>query len=278
MTLPVDFAQRYGPWAVVTGSSSGIGYQFSLQLAAAGLSVVLVARRQERLDALSKHINENYPVQTKVIVADLMQEEGWRSVVSETADLDVGLLVNNAGVEVYGSFFHDTLEKHLALISLNVTAVTALAHQIGRRITDRGRGGIINVSSIASTPQPWMSTYAGSKSFVSTLSLVLRSELTPKGVDVLALEPGFTVSEMTDRGKHVVDTEKLGVQYVSSEQCVSEALVALTNNKDRTTPGFMNRFMFFLVNILPTWLTMHLFSKKIQDLSDPEVFKHLPLS
>lgn len=278
MSLPVDFAQKYGPWAVVTGSSSGIGYEFSLQLAAAGVSVVLVARRQDRLEALSKHICETYPVQTKVIVADLSQEDGWRSVVTGTADLDIGLLINNAGVSNYGSFFHDTVEQHLTLGAVNVTALTALVHVIGRRIADRGRGGIINVSSTASRHQPWMSTYSGSKAFVSTLSLVLRDELKSKGVEVLALEPGFTESEMTDRTKELVDTEKLGVKFITAEQCVREGLVALTAKKARTTPGFMNRFMFFLVGMLPTWLTMMLFSKLLKDHSDPEVFKYHPIS
>lgn len=105
---------------------------------------MLVARRKDRREALSNQIAENYPVQTKLIVADLDIEQGWRSVVSETAQLDVGLLVNNAGLEVFGFVYHGTVEKHLALINLNGIAVTALAHQIGKHIPDRARGGIIN--------------------------------------------------------------------------------------------------------------------------------------
>lgn len=215
MSLPADFLEKYGPWAVVTGASSGIRYEFCIQLAAAGLAVVLTARRQERLEALSKHLTETYAVQTKVIVADLANEEGRRCVVNETGDLDVELLINNAGVAFMGNFARAPLETHLDLIALNVTAVTTLAHTFSCRLLDRGKGGIIFVSSTASRPQPFLSSYGGSKAFVTSLGLILREELMPKGANVMVLEPMFTQSE-TAATSRILDSDSLFKQNRTS--------------------------------------------------------------
>lgn len=260
MPLPANFVDSYGPWAVVTGASSGIGYEFCIQLAAAGLSIVLTARREERLEALSKRLRETYGVQTKVIVADLREEEGWRRVVNRTADLDVGLLVNNAGIEVMGPFARVPLERHMDVIALNVTAVTTLAHVFSNRLLDRGKGGIILVSSTASRPQPFVSTYGGSKAFVSTLGLILREELMPKGINVMVLEPMFVESEMIERAKKTVDMKKMIIPLITAATCVEEALVSFNVKKARNTPGIVNKLIFFVLGVLPTWITLKLFA------------------
>lgn len=158
------FPDKYGPYCVITGASSGIGEEFARQLAAGGLNLVLVARRKPRLDAIAAALCAEYSVETMVIEADLATDAGWRSVVAATEDLDVGLLVNNAGVEHIGSFFHDSVDFHMKLIALNVTTVCALTHVFGKRLVIRGRGGgIINVSSMLSQPVPWMASYCASK-------------------------------------------------------------------------------------------------------------------
>lgn len=274
MSLPSGFASKYGPWAVVTGASSGIGAQFAEQLAVAGISVAIVARRQERLEALSKHLVEDYAVKTRVIVADLAEPEGRDTVVRETADLDVGLLVNNAGVELYGSFFHDPVENHQKLIDLNVSAVTALAHAFGRRLAERGRGGILFVSSIASRVFPWFSTYSASKSFVTALSLILREELGPKGIDVLSLEPGMVETEMSDRAADKIDMAKLGLQPQSAESCVSDALRSLYSKRSRVTPGLPNKISLFFMGLLPQSTLLSLMNSLIPKVMQPELLEY----
>lgn len=274
MPLPSEFVSKYGPWAVVTGASSGIGAEFAKQLAAAGLAVVLVARRQERLQALSKYLVEHYAVQTQVIVADLTTLEGRGAVIANTSDLDVGLLINNAGIELVGSFFHDGAEEHQKLIDLNVSAVTALAHAFGRRLVERGRGGIVFLSSMASRVLPWYATYSASKAFVSALSLALREELRRKGVDVLSLESGAVESEIYDRALEQIDLRKLGVKPQAVGICVSKALHSLYSKRPKVTPGFMNKVTLLITGLLPQSVVLSLLHSSQQKVMRPELLAY----
>lgn len=271
MPLPADFLHKYGPWAVITGASSGIGAEFARHIAATGISVVLVARREERLQQLSAELCENYPIQAKNIVADLSTEAGWRSVISETEDMDIGLLVNNAGVELVGSFFRDPLDKHLNLIDVNVSAVTALAHAFGPRLAKRGKGGLLFVSSILASPMPWFGTYSASKAFVLNLALIVREELAPKGVDVLALEPGVVSTEMSQRVTSDVDFSKMGVVIQAVDACVSEALQSLYDGKRRVTPGLINKVSLFVMGLIPDSVRMMIMGAGMKNAMNPEL-------
>lgn len=271
MSLPSDFSTRYGPWAVVTGASSGIGAEFARQLAGAGLSVVLVARRVERMKELSKEICENYPVETLIIPADLATDEGCQAVVAGTQDVDVGLVINNAGVEGAGSFFHHTMERHARLLSVNVNATTAISHALGRRLAERGRGGMIFVSSLLSTPCPYFSVYSASKAYVTTLSVILREELAPKGVDVLCLEPGVVQSEMSARALADVDLTKKGFKMQAPKDCVSETLESLYKKQVKVTPGLMNKVSMFFVHLMPDWMRMKVMGTVIDSAMKPEL-------
>lgn len=253
MSLPADFRTKYGPWAVVTGASSGIGAEFAQQLAAAGLSLVLVARRTELLDAAAKSLMEEYPIQVKTIAADLISDSGVQSVIDGTASIDVGLLVNNAGMAAHGSFFKDSAEMHSRLITLNVTAVMTLAHAFGKRLGLRRRGGMIFTSSMAADGFPWFANYAASKAYVTMLALMLRLELRPRGVDVLCLVPGVVKSEMSDRTiiEGGVDFASIGFHTMPVKDCVEEGLRSLYDGKAKVTPGLMNKIMQFIMGFLP---------------------------
>jgi len=224
----------------VTGASSGIGLEFAKQLAAARISVVLVARRKDRLEALSSEISQQYSVQTKVIVADLSTPVGIDAVVADTCDMDVGLLVNNAGIAQHGSFFHDKVDMHLKLLFVNVSAVTALAHAFGRRFADKGQGGILFLSSVSSVGWAWVATYSASKAFVTNLALILRTELKSKGVTIMALEPGLVASEKSDTTGKTIDFKQMGSSIQTAEKCVSVALRSFANGCARKTPGLLN--------------------------------------
>ena len=268
MPLPENFLTKFGPWALVTGASSGIGAEFARQLAAAGLSVAITARRKERLDALASEISEKHSVSTRVIAADLETDEGIRAIVDGTADIDVGLLINNAGMETHGSFFRDSPELHMKIIRVNTMAPTALAHSIGRRLADRGKGGIINISSLSSRPVPWAATYSATKAYLTNLSLILREELALKGVAVTVVEPGPVESEMTANAEGI-DWSKanMGMGLQSTADCVSESLQALSNNVPRMTPGFQGKIMSLVMKFMPHWLVM-----KLADASQRESF------
>lgn len=238
MTSPLFLRERYGPRAVVTGASSGIGAAFASHLAAAGLNVVLTARRSDRLVILADSLSKEHSVQVKSVTADLTTEFGWRVIVSACARLEVGLVVNNAGFEVHGSFFRHTSSVHCDLVRVNVSAVVALSHAFGRAMVEHGRGGLLFVSSVTHRPHAWYASYSASKAFVSSFAAVLRAELKGKGVDVLALEPGGVESEMMVRMRETINLEHISVPVISSEWCATEGIKALARGRGRWTPGF----------------------------------------
>lgn len=268
------FLPRYGPWAVITGASSGIGEAFAVHLAALGFNLVLTARREHLLNSLASKLSSAHSIQTKVITADLSTPTGWEPIEEGTKSLDVGLLINNAGVVLIGSFFHDPLDTHLNLIAVNVAAVTALAHIFGRRFADNGRGGIIFVSSIASRSSPWQATYSASKAFVTSLSIVLREELKPKGVNVLALEPGLTDTPMADAVNKTVNFAKAGEERSSVKQCVEEAMEQLEKGATKWTSGFKRRVKLFLLGLLPQWLELKIVSTVVKSIMDEKLLEY----
>lgn len=191
-----DFKKKYGPWALVTGASSGIGLEFARQLAVLGLNIILVARRKERLTTLSTELKNKHGVETKVVCADLSRDDFMDGVQSATEDLKVGLLINNAGFGTTGDFVENDLSKEIKMLHVNCRAPLILAHYFGKLMKERKQGGIIFSSSIvAFTAVPLWSNYAATKSYDLLLAEGLSSELKDVGVDVLALCPGTTEAE-----------------------------------------------------------------------------------
>jgi hypothetical protein len=186
------FEHQYGPWAVVTGASDGIGRALARDLAKSGLSLALVARRKAQLEALSAEVSGGgKSIRTRIIPADLGTYEGVAAVVEGTRDLDVGLLVAAAGFGTSKPFVEADLETELNMIDVNCRALAALAHEFGSRLSQRGRGGIVLMSSlVAFQGVPRAANYAATKAYVQTLAEGLAMELRPNGVDVLASAPG----------------------------------------------------------------------------------------
>ncbi len=140
--------QRYGPWAVVTGASSGIGRGLAVELARCGLSLVVVARRAEILEELANELHLLGAPEVRVISADLGTAHGVEQVQKNTADLDVGLLVASAGFGTSGDFLDSPAEAELEMLAVNCRAVLALSHSFGRRFVQRGGGGLVLLGSI----------------------------------------------------------------------------------------------------------------------------------
>lgn len=200
-----SFCEKYGPWAVVTGASGGLGREFVRQLGVLGLNVVLVARGEEEISKIGSETEREFSIKCMCVSADLTSEQGLNHVISATADLDVGLLVNNAGILYIGSFFRQEASDYEKLIALNVTAVTTLAHAFGRRLIKRAKGGILFVASVSKDPRPWMGAYCGSKAFVANLAYILRMELAQYGINVMSLEPGLIETDMTENNLQQID-------------------------------------------------------------------------
>ena len=185
-----EFAARYGPWAVIAGASEGVGASLARQLGERGVNVVLVARRQAVLDEVAAAVS----TETRTLVLDLSETGADGALADATADLDVGLLVYNAGADPYMARFLDQpVDVWQAMLARNCTTVLGAAHHFGDRMVARGRGGIAIVTSGAA----WaggarLATYGATKAFDLLLAESLWAELGPLGVDVLAMVLGAT--------------------------------------------------------------------------------------
>jgi len=187
----VRLRERYGPWAVVTGASDGIGREFAARLAEAGVHLVLAARRNDLLDEVANGLVRAHHVQVETIPIDLATRPGVDELVARTRDRDVGLLIASAGFGTSGPFVDARLDEELGMIDVNCRAVAALSHAFGRRFVDRKRGGIVLMSSlVAFQGVPRAANYAATKAYVQSFAEALRLELKPFGVDVVASAPG----------------------------------------------------------------------------------------
>ena len=185
-----SFPQRYGPWALVAGASDGIGESFARRLAARGLNIALLARREALLRECAAAIEREHGVETRVIRADLTGPDLSERVFGATEDLEVGLLVYNAGA-VHGArkLVEQPVEHALGLIDLNCRGPVLLAHHFAGRMVERGRGGIIlNTSVAALSGSSYTAAYAATKSFDLILAESLWHELSPSGVEPRVIE------------------------------------------------------------------------------------------
>jgi short-subunit dehydrogenase len=240
-----NLKNKYGPWALITGASSGIGEEFAYQLAAMGFNLVLLARHESRLEQVSHHIKQLHNIQTLPIAIDLSQPDFLQALSEKTAALEIGFLVSNAAGYRYGSFHKSDLTETAAFLRLNTNAPMQLAHFYGNKMKARGRGGILLVSSTgAFSAIPYMASYVASKAFVLSLGESLHIELKEHGVDVMVLAPGTTETPGTMNAENI-DNNKLGVKFMSPKIVVQQTLNVF-GKKVMFIPGGMNKFSFFL--------------------------------
>ena len=243
---PSSFASKYGPWAIVTGASSGIGEEFARQLAAEGFNLVLAARRQQQLEQLADELSSKNGIKVIVVVVDLAKPNALEILQAATGDIEVGLLVNNAGIENHGPFAEQQLIKETRLIQLNVLAPMQLAHHFASKMHARKRGGIIFVSSAAGFGAwPYLANYAASKAYLLTLGESLHYELTKHGVDVTVLAPGLTRTAMADNIGAAVDFSRFPMKMMHVKDVVRPALSAL-GRKSSVIPGWINNIVTFV--------------------------------
>ncbi|MFM5930376.1 MAG: SDR family NAD(P)-dependent oxidoreductase [Novosphingobium sp.] len=222
-----DFKDRYGPVALVTGASSGIGTAFAEELAARGLDLVLAARRVDRLNDLATQLGEKHGVTVRVLEADLADREGAARLAAVTQDLDIGLVVSNAGFGAKGWFEAIDADVMTDMLTVNCHSQMQLAHGFIPRLKARGRGGLLLVSSVEGLMGgPFSTVYAATKALVVALGEGLWGELQGTGVDVLTLTPGATESEAA--AKQGFDPSKM--QNVQpARECAALALDNLGN-------------------------------------------------
>lgn len=239
--------------ALVTGASSGIGEAFARRLAEDGTDLVLVARRGDALNNVAADLRRRHGVRVDVIAADLASTEGCAPVMArlqnETAPID--LLVNSAGVGTHGPFGDVDLDREVALIDLNITAVVRLSHAAVTAMRAQGRGAIINVSSLnAFQPYPFGANYGASKAYVTSFSKALHTELRGTGVTVLALCPGFTRTNF-QQSAGISRTPIPDWLWLQPLEVVDEGLDALRARRSIRVPGLVFKAWAGLTKVVP---------------------------
>jgi uncharacterized protein len=255
--------QRYGPWALVTGASDGIGKALADEIAAAGINVVLVARGENRLRALASELRAEHGVDTAVIAADLADPGALDRVEDLTRQLDIGLVVLAAGFGMTGTVLETALADELALIAVNITAVTRLAHTFAARLATRGRGGIVLFGSIVGwRGVPGQANYAASKAYIQSLAEGLHDELAPRGVDVLSVAPGPVASGFGARAG-------LSMNSATMPEVVAKAALNALGSRRTVIPGAKGKFLTTALRPLPRRLRSHILGSVIAGMRTP---------
>ncbi|MEO0557254.1 MAG: SDR family NAD(P)-dependent oxidoreductase [Bacteroidota bacterium] len=234
---------RYGPWAIVTGASSGIGRAFAEALADQGVSLVLVARRESQLRQLADAL----PVETRVVPADLGTTDGLAAVESQTSDLEVGLLVASAGFGTSGSLVEAQLDDEIAMLDVNMRAVLRHVHHFGNRMAERRRGGIVLLGSLVGFQgTPYAAHYAATKAYVQTLGEALHVELKPRGVDVIVSAPGPVHTGFAD-------TADLQMGAAITPADVVGPTLAALGRRQTVRPGLLTKILSAGLATVPRW-------------------------
>jgi hypothetical protein len=232
----------FGPWALVTGSSSGIGREIARHLAASGLNVVLVARRHNQLQDLGRELTTQFGVEYRAVEADLSEDGFFEKVAEATQDLDVGLFVGNAGFASPGELWTIERKELLRAIHLKANANLMLVHHFTRKLVSRGKGGVLLTSSVGGlNGVPYVSNTAAVEAYVLTLGEGLHAELKRFGIHVTVLMPGPTLTE--SMAKMGVDPAEMPMKPMAADRVAAEGLRALQANRATHIAGRMNRLM-----------------------------------
>ena len=251
-----DLTKRYGSWALVTGSTSGIGEAFAQQLAKQGFNLVLISRDQNKLDKTKININEQHDVQIRTLAIDLFQLDAIDRIIQQTSDLEIGLVIPNAGTENTGELVDNDLLAETRLIHLNMTLPMQMSHHFGQKMKLRQQGGILFVSSLFGyQPVPFVANYSASKAYILSLGQALHVEMKKYGIDVAVLSPGLTKTTMS--AGMPVDFNKLPL-FSQQPQQVARLGLSILSSKASVVSGMFNKILAWENRFMPS-----LFSAKL---------------
>lgn len=232
----MSFAERYGGWAVVAGASTGLGAAFARELAARGLSLLLLARRQEALATLAAELRAAHSVEVRVAALDLGAPDLLPRLRAAAAGLEVGLVVYNAAHSLIGPFLSQPLDDKLRIVDVNCRGPLIFADEFGRAMVARQRGGIVIMASMAAAQgTPLVATYAASKAFDLVLAEGLWDELSAHGVDVLACRAGAT------RTPNYEASRPNGKVPLMEPAAVARRALDSLGKRPSVVPGLLNR-------------------------------------
>ena len=245
IALSDDWATRYGPWAIVTGASDGLGRAFARRLAARRINLVLVTRRVAALSVLAEELQVHHAIRCVVIPMDLADRHSVALLDEQTAHLDIGLVVAAAGFGSIGPFLDRPLENEADMLAVNAASALRIAHHFGKRLVARGSGGLVLFGSVVGFQgAPLSANYAATKAYVQSLAEALAVEWDPLGVDVLSCAPGPVATGFAARAGMAMG------KAANPEDLVDPCLDAL-GRRTTVRPGGLAKLLGYGLGTLP---------------------------
>jgi short-subunit dehydrogenase len=251
---------------LITGASSGIGYELSKLFAADGANLILVARSEQRLNEIASDLAQTYGVRVTVLAKDLSDPASPGEIFAalQAQSIGVDVLVNNAGFGTYGPFAEIDWPEELRMLQVNVVSLTHLTKLFLPGMIERRSGRILNVGSTGSfAPGPLMAAYCATKAYVLSLSEAISEEVRGTGVSVTALCPGVTHTGFQARAK-VENTQLVHGSAMSAREVAEIGYKALLRGQAVAVPGFSNQLLAFAVRLTPRWLTRRISHRLMQ--------------
>lgn len=240
--------------ALITGASVGIGYEIALQFAKNKTDILIIARNDQKLQAMKHSVEKDYQIKVYTLAADLSTPESLEVIRTfvMTNQLTVTYLVNNAGFGDYGNFIERSMENYQEMISLNIVSLTALTHYFAGEMVKKGKGSILNVASTAGfQPDPYFAVYGATKAYVISFTEALHKELENTGVTTTVLSPGPTQTEFTVRADMLhAKLFKRGV--MTAKKVAQVGYKGLIDGKLHVVPGFNNKIAAFFSSMMPS--------------------------
>lgn len=242
-----DLKTRFGPAALITGASDGIGRAIAEVLAAQGFDLVLVARREAVLQELAHELTARHGVSVDMLAADLADPQAVHKILTQTASMPIGLLVASAGFGSIGPFLDLDVASEANMVDVNCRSVVELTHGLANRMAEVGRGGVMVFSSVVGfSGAPFSATYAATKGFVQSFAEGLAVELRPRGISVLSVAPGPVGTGFGARA---------GMRMGKAESPETVARVSLRALASGGTvrPGFLAKLLGWSLGAMPRW-------------------------
>ncbi len=260
-------------YALITGATSGIGYELAKLFAKDGYNLVIVARSKEDLQKSSAELEQQYGISVVTISKDLFDPENAFDLYNQIIlkDIKIDVLVNDAGQGVYGEFVDTDIHRELSIIQLNISSLVVLTKLFLQDMVQRGEGKILNLSSVASKiPGPFQSVYHGTKAFVHTFTEAIRDEIKDSGIVITALLPGATNTDFFNKADMLDSKIVQEGKLADASQVAKDGYNALMKGTDKVISGFRNKIEVAMSNILPDSMVAANVHKQQEPVSNQE--------